>query len=178
MRRLYHPLAPVACAALLLAACAHVGQRTVVQQPVPAILPESQVRQLGTATGVPDSVWETAILSFRLAGARLGLERWIIVVSWDSLGPDVAARATVRSEYRMAFVTLDHRHLAVEREQICRIVVHELFHVRLAPMSQALRELARAQGGDVMLGQAAAIEEEVVTDLERASYREICRGVS
>jgi hypothetical protein len=137
------------------------------------LLPAEQLSEV-VEVPVPDSLRADVYLWLRRLMPRLDLGTWTAAVIWTALPDTVAARVSVRFDYRTVLLALDPGHVGRHsRVARCRVLLHELLHVVLAHLGAAVRQLAAAHG-DETLDRAREIEEATVTHFERVLYVQWC----
>lgn len=114
---------------------------------------------------------EYAIRSTKHLAKVFDLDRWIVLLEWDTLPPEVSARVRGDFNYRYILMELDPGHLEPSYKEVCRVILHELLHIKLAPLARALFYVLK---DPVDLEQARNIEESVTTDLERSLWDVLC----
>jgi hypothetical protein len=140
---------------------------------VEVLLPSEQLSEI-VQTPVDESLKRDVYLTLRRLMPRLDLGTWTGVVIWAALPDTIAARVSVRFDYRTVLLALDPGHVGRHsRIARCRVLLHELLHVVLAQLGAAVRQLAAAHGEET-LDRAREIEEATVTHLERILYVQWC----
>lgn len=96
----------------------------------------------------------------------LGFERWIIVLRLDTLTAPRVARLVPIPMYRAGIIIADSAFFGAQGKRWCASGIHELWHLRLLPLSAALH--SRIHPLDSLGHQRAReLEEELVSDLAR-----------
>lgn len=94
----------------------------------------------------------------------LRLVGWRIALRVDTLGADTVAITRVNEPYRNSMIVMDMRKLREDNTD--EIVLHELWHIKLAPYTRLINELVGAHEGFISW-EVAKKEEALVTDLTR-----------
>ncbi len=95
---------------------------------------------------------------------QLRLTEWEIGVRFDALPLDTRARSYIHPRHHQALIVLDWSKPGVRRN-LCSIIVHELLHVWLTPMTRLAQLLAR--GNSALEEAIKDSEEQLVNELAK-----------
>lgn len=95
----------------------------------------------------------------------LDLDRWQITLRLDSLPEHVVGQTQAAEAYRIVIIVLDLR--GAEPERLDEILVHELWHIKLAPYTTYAKTMAHVNDDNLLLWVLQQREESLVTELTR-----------